>query len=153
MQADVAIGEEHKCRRRDRCLRHVEDTHLLGHGHGRALEVDFLEKAIHLSGGDALAPLGRDALHGLKHALDALALGGRDEDHRRIFQVLENVSYLRLKNRPIRVRLAVGARRGDQVPLVHDNDDRAPALMRVPADGRVRRGDALGRVDHQERHV
>ena len=50
-------------------------------------------------------------------------------------------------------RLAVGAAGGDRVPLVHEDDDAAAALVRVAADGGVAGGHALGGVDDQQRHV
>src|ERR1035438_7738015 len=55
VQLDVACGKEHKGGRRDGGLGHIEDAHPLAHRHRRALEVDALQKAVHLPGGDALA--------------------------------------------------------------------------------------------------
>ena len=70
--------------------------------HRRALEIDLVEKAIHLPRGDALAPLVGNLLHQLQHPLDVLALRRRDKDHRRIVEILQHVSQLRLEDLAIR---------------------------------------------------
>ncbi len=79
--------------------------------HRSALEIDFVEKAIHLPGGNALAPLIRNLLHQLHHPLDVLALRCRDEDHRRVGEILKHISQLRFEDVAIGWRFAIGASR------------------------------------------
>src|SRR5271167_128545 len=49
--------------------------------------------------------------------------------------------------------LAIRTRSGDQVPLVDDDDDGAPALVGVSGDGGIAAGDAFSGVDEDERYV
>src|ERR1700693_2517479 len=69
----LAVGEDYKCRRSDRRLRHVEDPDLLTRGHGSAFEIHVLEKAIHFSGSDAPAAFSRHFFQHGKDFLGALA--------------------------------------------------------------------------------
>ena len=73
MQLDVAVGEEDEGGRGDGGLRHVEDADALRHGYWCALEIDLVEKAIHLSGGDALAAFGCESLDLFKDAFHPFA--------------------------------------------------------------------------------
>ena len=68
-------------------------------------------------------------------------------------QILEHRAQLALKDFAVGGGLAVGATGGDRVPLVDQDDDAAPALVRIAADGSVGSGYALCGVDHQQRHV
>ncbi len=58
MQLYRAVGEQHKCRRGNRGLRHVENFDALPHWNGSALEVHALDEPVHLRCGYALAALG-----------------------------------------------------------------------------------------------
>jgi len=62
VEFDVAIGEQDEGWRSDRSLGHVEDADAFVHRHRGSLEVDFVEEAVHLAGGDTLAAQGCDAL-------------------------------------------------------------------------------------------
>ena len=55
VQLDGTIGEQYKRRWRNRGLRHVKDLHSLAHGNRRPIEIDALEKSIHLGSADTLA--------------------------------------------------------------------------------------------------
>ncbi len=48
VQFHCAVGEEHKGRRGDRGLRHVENLHTLAHRDRGALEIYMLDEPIHL---------------------------------------------------------------------------------------------------------
>src|SRR6185312_11028131 len=50
-------------------------------------------------------------------------------------------------------RLVVSAARGNEVPLVHDDNDGSTALVRISADGGVGGSDTLGGVDDEKRNV
>ena len=153
MKLDVAIGEEDERGRRDRGLGHVEDANALGHRHRRALEVDLVQEAVHLAGGDALTPLLGDVFDLLHELLEVGARSRGDENHRGVAQVFERVAYLLLIDGPVGRGLAVGARGGEQVPLVDDDDHRAAALVRIAADVGVVGGHAFGSVDHEQGDV
>jgi hypothetical protein len=158
VQLDVAVGEEHKGRRGDGGLRHVEDAHPLGHRHRRALEVDRSRKRFicpvetRLRRSAATATTSCSTRSILAPA-QARSFERGEKDHRRVAQVLEHRAQLLLEDLAIGGRLAVGAARGHRVPLVHHDDDAAPALVGIAADGGVGRRHALGRVEHQQGHV
>jgi hypothetical protein len=99
VQLDVAVGEEDEGGRGDGGLGHVEDANALGHGHRRALEVDLVEEAVHLPGGDALAALGGHGHDLVQHASMPFGFRARpfergEKDHRRVAQVFEHRAQL-----------------------------------------------------------
>src|SRR5271165_906662 len=57
VQLHRPVGEKNKGGRRYGGLRHVQNLDSLRHGYGRALKIDSGQKAVHLAGADALAPL------------------------------------------------------------------------------------------------
>src|SRR5579862_8075885 len=153
MQLDLAVRKQNEGGWRYRSLGHVEDADLLRHGNAGALEIDTLEEAVHLSGGDALAALCSYADYGVENAMDVCAFRGRNEEHRRIVQVFESMPELFFEDGAVCRGLAVGPLRRHQIPLVDHDDDRAAALVRVASDGGVGCGDAFRRVDEEDRHV
>ena len=68
-------------------------------------------------------------------------------------QIFERVAHLLFEYVFVGGWFAVGAHCGHQIPLVHDDDDRAPAFVGVSADGRVGGGDTFLRVDDQQGDV
>src|SRR5215469_9009911 len=62
VQLYLAVRKQDERGRSDRGLRHIEDFHPLAHGHRGAIEINPLEKSVHLRGRDPLAPLGRHLL-------------------------------------------------------------------------------------------
>src|SRR6185369_9390201 len=57
VQLHILVCEQHKRWRSDRSLRHVIDLHPLRHRNRRLLEIDALQKPIHVAGRDTLPPL------------------------------------------------------------------------------------------------
>ncbi len=153
VQFDGAVGEEDEGWRRDGSLSHVVNADAFGHGNAGALEIDFVEEAIHLAGGDALAALGGDAEDHVENAGDIAAFGGGDEEDWSVAEVFEDRAELALEDGAVCGRFAVGSAGGHEVPLVDDDDDAAAALVRVAADGGVGGGDAFGGVDDEEGDV
>ncbi len=94
VQFHLAVGEEDEGRRSDGGLRHVVDPDLFRGGNGGALEVDALEEAVHLAGGDALAALRGDERDGLIEAVQVGAVRGGEEDDGRVVEILEDVAHL-----------------------------------------------------------
>src|ERR1035437_4951267 len=92
----TSLSEEDERRWGDGGLGHVIDADAAVHGDGRFLEVDLLEEAVHLAGGDALAALAGDEFDLLEEGFDSLARRGGDEDERGVVEVLELVADLLL---------------------------------------------------------
>jgi len=165
MQFHRPISKEYECRRRHRRLRHVVNSHTLAHWHGGAVKINRPQEPVHLSGGHTLAPLGGDLLDQRQNFFGPLARVRRDEDDGGIAQEFEPIPQPLLIELPVLrtlrilnarcLRLADGTLLAarDQVPFVHDDDHRAPALMRVSGDGGVKPADAFGSVHHKQRNV
>src|SRR5208283_1895435 len=60
---------------------------------------------------------------------------------------------LLLVNAALGRRFAVSSFVGYEVPLVNDDDHRAPTLVGVASDGGITGGYAFGRIDHHQRNV
>src|SRR5580698_7117622 len=143
MQLDVTVGEKDESGWGNGGLGHVEDADALRHGDAGALEIDLVEEAIHLAGGDALAALGGDAQNRVENARDVAAFSGGDEKHGRVAEVFEDGAELALEDGAVGGRLAIRPPARNEVPLIHDDDDGAATLVRVAADGGVRGSDAF----------
>src|SRR5712692_770880 len=167
VQLHLAVGEEHERGWSDGGLCHVIDLHLLAGGDRGAVEIHALQKAVHLAGSNALAALRCDLLQRGKYLFHALAGGGGNKQHRRVAEELQRITQSLFVGSSISRHLLVwcgrprphlllagsGARAAPQVPLVHDDDDRASALMGIAGDRRVQLADAFGGVNHQQRDV
>ena len=131
MECGGAVGEEDESWGRDGGLGHVEDADALRVGDASAFEVDVLEEAVHLAGGDALTALAGDEFDGVEDFGRVIAGFRRCEDDGRVIEELEVPARLFFEDVFFRGGLAVGAVDGDGVPLINDDDDGATGVVGV----------------------
>src|SRR5882724_323903 len=165
VQLHLAIGEDEKRRRSHRRLCHVKDSYLLTGGDRGTFEVHMLEKAVHLAGSDSPPALDGDFFQRWENFLGTLSGRGRDEQYRGVGQEFQSVAqpllvggaicgalvllHARRLSRPPGTLLAADY----QIPFVHDDDHRAPALVSISGDGSVKLAYAFGCIDHQQSNV
>ena len=106
------------------------------------------ENTVQLAGGDPLSALAPDLDRGLEDTADALTGLGADRDDRR------EVEERHLAPDPLDVLVEgpVGLV-GDQVPLVHRDDEALPLLDHVPGDMGVLVRQPLDGIDDEDRDV
>jgi hypothetical protein len=77
MQLHLPVGEQHKGWGRDRRLSHIQDFDSLSDWDRSTIEINLLQKTVHLAGADPLAPLGCNFLDGGKDVFRAFPHRGR----------------------------------------------------------------------------
>src|SRR6202521_1511398 len=165
VQRHGPVGEEHEHRRRNSRLRHVEDFHALAYWNGGAFKVNRPQETVHLSGGNALAPLGSDLLDQRRNFFLSLAGVCGEKKHRSVGQKLESVAQALFVESPVLGALGVldarGSRLADgallaarhKIPFVDQDNHRASALMGIACNVSVEPAGAFGGVDHEEHDV
>src|SRR5438105_10868028 len=130
----IAVGENNERRRGDGCLGHVENAGAARERNGGAAKIHSLEKAIHLTGGDALVALAGEFLNRGKNLFHAPALLSGDEHHGRVAQEFQQLARLFLEHTGDGRRLAVFTLAGQKVPLIDDKQYSTATLVRVAGD-------------------
>ena len=127
-------------------VRRLDGQRLAGHRH-RATVERLPEHGGDLVRRHPLLGFRGDPVDRLEQLAQSLALGGGGEAQGRVVEEGQPVAHL-LDDLGLSHHTA-----WHEVPLVHDDDARAPGLVRVARDVRVLRGQPLGGVHDEQRHL
>src|SRR5258706_7797470 len=139
----LAVDEERERRRVGRTLQRIEHTHAVA---GRLALLRVGDHAVHIAGGHPAVILHDGLLQDGPQLVDTLAAECRDLQNWRVAHEVELALQIGLDLQP---RLWVV----EQIPLVEDDNDRAPGSVDALCQALILAGDAVGGVDQEQSDV